>query len=238
MKGMVISMNKELLGKHLKVGSIIKTKLDTSPAWVTNIVYSISDDFIEIDIGLEQNYIENIIMIGDTVKCKYTSNEIELMIIGWVTKIHDSNPQRITIKIHQLNLFDNKRDYTRFDVYLSAVIRKDRDDKNRVFAILTNISKAGAAFIVKESIDSDQDYLKDSILYFEVNLSRERIFTFEGSIVRCDIKEKGIEYGVKYDYIEPLNIILLEEFLTELANEDKEFYNKRSGFWSKNSKMK
>ncbi|KNY24867.1 PilZ domain-containing protein [Pseudobacteroides cellulosolvens] len=231
-------MNKELLGKYLKVGSIIKTKIDASPAWITNIVYSISDDFIQVNIGLEKNYIENLIMIGDTVKCKYTSNEIEIMFIGWVTKIHMDNPQRITIKVHQLNVFDNKRDYARYDVYLSAVIRKDRENKNGVFAILTNISKAGAAFIVRESIDLDQDYLKDSILYFEVNLTRERTFTFEGSFVRCDIKEKGIEYGVKYDYIEPLSIILLEEFLTELANEDKEFYNKRSGFWSKNSKMK
>ncbi|HEY9062340.1 MAG TPA: PilZ domain-containing protein [Pseudobacteroides sp.] len=234
-------MDNNLLEKYLKVGSIIKTKIENSPAWVTNIIYSLSDDFIEVDIGLEKSYLENIIMIGDTIKCKYTSDSIELMFIGWITNIHTAHPQRLTIKVHQVNCFNDKRDYTRFDVYLSAVIRKDKYPPNGVFAILTNISKAGAAFLVRENIEKSigvDDNFINSTFNFEVNLSFERIFTFDGSIVRVEPREKGMEYGVKYDYIDPHGILLLEQFLTELANEDKEFYNKRSGFWSKNSKMK
>lgn len=235
-------MDNNLLEKYLKVGSIIKTKIEISPAWVTNIIYSVSVDCIEVDVGLEKSYIENFVMIGDTIKCKYTSGDVELMFIGWITNIHIDHPQRLTIKVHQVNCFENKRDYTRFDVYLSAVIRKEKNPSNGVFAILTNISKAGAAFLLRESIeksmDIDKNFIKNNTFNFEVNLSLERIFTFEGSIVRIDTKEKGIEYGVKYDYIDPHSALLLEQFLTELANEDKEFYNKRSGFWSKNSKMK
>jgi hypothetical protein len=242
MRGVFISMDNNLLEKYLNVGSIIRTKLDHSPIWVTNIIYSISKDFIEVDIGLEKSYVENIIMIGDTIKCKYTSDEAELMFIGWITRIHTDHPQRITIKVHQFNCFENKRDYTRFDVYLSAVIKIGRNPQNGVFAILTNISKAGAAFMLRESVEKsmgvDGDYIGNNTFNFEVNLSLERVFTFEGNIVRIDMKEKGIQYGVKYAYIEPHSMLMLEQFLTELANEDKEFYNKRSGFWSKNSKMR
>jgi len=32
--------------------------------WVTNVVYAINEDWIEVDIGLEKDYIDNIIMIG------------------------------------------------------------------------------------------------------------------------------------------------------------------------------
>jgi len=57
-----------------------------STNWVTNVVYAINEDWIEVDIGLEKDYIDNIIMIGDTMRCKYSTDEYEFMLIGWVTK--------------------------------------------------------------------------------------------------------------------------------------------------------
>jgi len=63
---------------------------------VTNVVYAINEDWIEVDIGLEKDYIDNIIMIGDTMRCKYSTDEYEFMLIGWVTKIKLEEPQSIT----------------------------------------------------------------------------------------------------------------------------------------------
>lgn len=75
-------MNNFKLRGFLAEGAIIRTKHCNSSNWVTNVVYGINDDCIEIDIGLEKNYIENIIMVGDTMKCKYSTDEYEFTLIG------------------------------------------------------------------------------------------------------------------------------------------------------------
>ena len=59
---------------------------------------------------------------------------------------------------------------------------------------------------------------------------------FEGIIRRKNSNSKGFDYGVEIVDIDIENEKTLNEFLDELEKKDKEFYNKRSSFWSKNSK--
>lgn len=228
------------LGEFLNKGSIIRTKHCESPIWVTNIVFGINDESIEIDLGLEKNYIDNIIMVGDTMKCKFTTDEYEYSIVGWVSRINMDFPQSITIKVHDIGKFKNERKSYRYDVYLSSVIKLLQSDAKGIFAILTNISSSGAAFVVREELGSllgfEEGDWKGKLVLVEAYLSPDRVILFEGEIVRKSPKDKGIEYGVKVGDIDIQNEKALEEFLNELAIRDKEFYNKRSGFWSKNSK--
>ena len=56
-------------------------------------MFSFNSDSIEIDIGLEKDYIENIIMIGDTMRCKYTTDNFEYTMSGWVSKIKLDHPR-------------------------------------------------------------------------------------------------------------------------------------------------
>lgn len=228
------------LREFLGEGTIIRTKHCNSSSWVTNIVYGINEDYIEIDIGLEKDYIDNIIMVGDTMKCKYTSPEYEFTLIGWVMRINADFPQRITIKVHDVEKFVNKRDSYRFDVYLCSVIKLKSCEEKGIFAIMTNISRTGAAFVLKEELEkqfSVTDTTKtDVICTFEVFISPEQQITFEGIIRRkCD-NERGKEYGVKITDIDIKSEKVLSELLEELEKKDKEFYNKRSSFWSKHSK--
>ena len=59
---------------------------------------------------------------------------------------------------------------------------------------------------------------------------------FNGVIKRkCDV-ERGIEYSARITDIDKKNKKILLELLEELEKIDKEFYNKRSSFWSKHSK--
>jgi len=238
----VIFMEGIKLREFLHEGAIIRTKHCNSSSWVTNVVYSINDDYIEIDIGLERDYIQNIIMIGDTIKCKYTSDDYEFTLRGWVTRINLDIPQSITIKIHDIERFVNKRDSYRFDVYLASVIKLKNSDEKGIFAILTNISHTGAAFTVKEDLEKELGITfpedNERTFIFVIYISPEKQITFEGTLKRkCD-NEKGKEYGVRITDIDIENEKVLVEFLEKLANKDKEFYNKRSGFWSKNSKYK
>ena len=221
------------LGDFLDKGSIVRTKHCESPNWVTNVVYGLNDESIEIDMGLEKNYIENIIMIGDTMKCKYTTSDHEYTVTGWVSKISTGCPQSITIKVQRIERFDNKRDSYRYDVYLSSVVKVKREDGKGIFSILTNISLTGAAFIVRENIGKllnfDESTLDSKIVTIEAYISPERIIVFEGEIVRkCD-RDKGVEYGVRIFDMDMDNEKQLNGFINELAIRDKEFYNKRSG---------
>jgi hypothetical protein len=206
---------------------------------VTNVVYGINDDCIEIDIGLEKEFIENIIMVGDTMKCKYSTDEFEFTLIGWVTRIRLDDPQSITIKVHDMQQFKNFRNNYRYDIYLCSVIKKKKDDSSGVFAIMVNLSQNGAAFAVKEEIEKQlgiEENQKEKICYFEVYISPKRQLCFEGIIRRKNSNSKGFDYGVEIVDIDIENEKTLNEFLDELEKKDKEFYNKRSSFWSKNSK--
>jgi len=226
------------LRKFLSEGVVIRTKHSDFPSWVTNMIYKINAEYIEIDIGLEKNYIDNLIMVGDTMKCKYTTNDTEYTLIGWVTRINMDPPQSITIRVHQLQSFENKRDSYRYDVYLSSVVKKTNKDKKGTFAILTNVSRTGVAFLVRDSLDKLLDIDENNFnsnIFIDVYISPEKFFTLEGTLTRKCVKDRGIEYGLKIIDMGIDDEKLLYSFLEELANKDEEFYNKRSSFWSKNS---
>ncbi|MFZ5988695.1 MAG: PilZ domain-containing protein [Bacillota bacterium] len=233
-------MDNVKLREFLCEGSIVRTKHCNTSNWVTNVIYAINEDYIEIDIGLEKDYVDNIIMVGDTMKCKYTSGDYEYTLIGWVTRIKVDFPQSLTIKIHDIEKFTNKRESYRYDVYLCSVIKLNKNDSKGIFAIMINISQGGAAFVVKEDLESQLgigDTLKEEIkTYFEVYITPKKQLCFEGVIRRKSSNEKGIEYGVKIIDLDIGNEKVLNGFIDELEKKDKEFYNKRSSFWSKNSK--
>lgn len=228
------------LREVLSEGVIIRTKHCNSNNWVTNVVYGINEDCIEVDIGLEKDYIDNIIMVGDTMRCKHTTSEYEFTLIGWVTRIRLEHPQSITIKVHDVEKFTNKRDNYRYDVYLCSVIKENKNDSKGVFAIMVNLSYGGAAFVVKEELESQMDFEgapgEEISNIFEIYISPKKKLCFEGTIRRKSGSEKGFEYGVKITDIDLQNEKILNEFIDELEKKDKEFYNKRSSFWSKNSK--
>lgn len=122
---------------------------------------------------------------------------------------------------------------------MCSVIRKKKGDSNGIFAIMVNLSRNGAAFIVKEEIEGQlglEENQEEKICYFDVHISPKKQLCFEGIIRRKNSNSKGFEYGVEIVDIDIDNEKNLNEFLDELEKKDKEFYNKRSSFWSKNSK--
>jgi len=133
----------------------------------------------------EKDYIDNIIMIGDTMRCKYSTDEYEFMLIGWVTKIKLEEPQSITIKIHDVERFANRRDNYRYDIYLCSVIKANRNDEKGVFAIMTNLSQGGAAFIAKEDIEKELETAynmqEEKNYYFEVFITPKKQLCFTGT---------------------------------------------------------
>jgi c-di-GMP-binding flagellar brake protein YcgR len=120
-------------------------------------------------------------------------------------------------------------------------VRKNRKDKKGIFAVTTNISKTGLALVMHDELENvfniGQSDMENASVFIDVFFSDENMITFEGIIARQCKKDKGIEYGLKIIDMDIDSEKSLSELIINLANEDKEFYNKRSGFWSKNSKL-
>ncbi|AUG57464.1 PilZ domain-containing protein [Acetivibrio saccincola] len=232
--------DKIMLSEFLDVGKVIKTKHYNSNNWVNNLVYSFNNDSIEIDIGLEKDYIENIIMIGDTMRCKYSTDAFEYTMTGWVSRIKLEHPQSITIKIHEIERFLNNRKSYRYDVYLCSIIKKNKDDKKGVFAIVVNLSNIGLAFVVNEDLEkqlSKKGTLeKGDMLFFELYITSRKKVCFEGVIKGQSPSEKGKKYGVEITHIDKEDRNALEGFINRLEKKDNEIYNRQDGFWSKHSK--
>lgn len=229
-----------MLDEFLKEGKIIKTKHYNSNNWVTNLVYSFNKDSIEVDIGLEKDYIENIIMIGDTMRCKYTTDRHEYTLTGWVSKIKLEHPQSITIKIHDIAKFSNKRKSYRYDVYLCTIIKKNQNDEKGIFGIIVNISNAGIAFIIKEELErelsKEGSLQKGDKYFFELYTTSKDKVCFEGILKGKGPSNKGNKYGVEIIDMDTENRKMFDEFVNVLEKKNKEFYNKKDSFWSKHSK--
>ncbi|MDQ2086799.1 PilZ domain-containing protein [Herbivorax sp. ANBcel31] len=233
-------LDKVILSEFLNEGNIIKTKHYNSNNWVSNLIFSFDRDSIEIDIGLEKDYIENIIMIGDTMQCKYTTDDFEYTLLGWVNKIKLDNPQSITIKVHDVDRFSNKRKSYRYDVYLCSVIKKKKDDEKGLFGIVVNVSIDGVAFIakeyLKEQIDKNGLLQEQEKYFFELYTTSKDKICFEGVIKRQKPSDKGNKYGVEITHIDISDKRMYSKFIDQLEEKDKEFYNKKNSFWSKHTK--
>ncbi len=219
-------------------GNIIRTRLGNSMNWITNIVLSINGDSFEIDMGLEKEYIGAEITKGQIIRCKYTVNNIEYMFEGAVANIKTDFPQAISIITQHVDVYNNNRDSCRYDVNLSSVIKAGGKNDKGVFAILVNISHTGAALVLKENIESmfkiKADKLEKITFWIDVYISPELYFSFESRVVRKKTLENGIEYGLRIINISAEDEKKQNKLLSDLANQDKEFYNKQSRLRSSN----
>jgi hypothetical protein len=225
------------LSNVLQAGDLIKTRHCQSYNWISNIILGIDEECI--DIGIEKEYIDNIVMVGDTMSCKYTTSDSEYMLVGWITNIKPDFPQKLTIKIHNIYSYSNKRESYRYDVYLCSVIKKDVSDKKGMFAIMTNISLTGAAFTTREELSEDfgDVDIEEKLLYYDVFVSNILQISFVGKIKRKIQTSRGVEYGVKIEKIKYKDEENLYKYINTLENLDKEYYVSKQNFWNKNSKL-
>lgn len=235
-------MDGKKISDLLKDGYIIRTKHLDNSDWVTNVIYAVDDDCIEFDIGFDKSYINNLIMVGDSMKCKYGTVLHEYMLEGEVSKIKEDFPQSITVKVKNISKFSNNRKSIRYDVYLCSVVKvKGYEDCKGIFAIMVNVSAAGAAFVLHEEIEKtlgiEERPLDEVIAIFEIYVSPKSQIIFEGKIKRKNKSGKGIEYGVLIANIDGKNKKALNELISTFENKDKDLYDSSKSYWKRNSKL-
>jgi len=100
-------LKKDIVSKVLKEGTVVNTKLKNGDIWIQNIVYRTEKHMISI--ALLNEYLENIIMLGQTITIKYSSEHSEILFEGEIVKIRPEYPSYITIDIKDIKEVKNTR---------------------------------------------------------------------------------------------------------------------------------
>ena len=204
-----------VLENIISSGSIIRTKHSKSE-WISNVVYKVYNNYLQVE--LTQDYINNLILVGDEVTCKFFGSKAEFMLDGIVSDINISISKLLTIFVTNINMFQNFRSYHRYDTYIISRITLSKNIQ--VFCIVTSISSSGI------SILSKLDFPITSEAFAEVFIDSGNVLRFSGEIVRKTVTENGFEFGVKFLELEKEAQQMLDEVLSQLKEKDNNLIKK------------
>ena len=215
-------------------GDIIRTRKVGMKKWNTNIIFEVKDDSVVLDAGINEEYFKDI-SIGDEIECKASKGNYEYTVKTSVSNMSTSPIQVMTLQIEGVKRYNNTRKELRHFVYLFALIKKDKTDKEPIFAVVTDISKGGVAAVVNnKNRKMNVEANVGKVLFFEVSLEDQRTIKFEGLIRREKKLKDSVEYGVQIQSIDSQNKKILDEYVDELQNIDEEFQQLKNEIWEFN----
>lgn len=221
----------------LNKGDIVKSRKYGTERWNTNVVFDIKEDILVLDAGILEESFEDIEK-GNEFELKVIQNEFEYNIKGCVVDISTSPIQTVTLRVEEVKKYSNMRKDLRHFVYLFALMRKNSQDKEPVFATITDISLGGVAVLVnnKKNLNNIDMSINDE-LFFEISLEDQRTICFVGTIRRKKENVDSTEYGVQIKSIDKRNKEILDEYVNELMTTDKEFQKLKQEIWEYNFGM-
>lgn len=221
----------------LNKGDIVKSRKYGTERWNTNVVFEIKDDILVLDAGiLEESF--NDIENGNEFELKVTQEEFEYTINACVVDISKIPIQTVTLRIESVKKYSNLRKDLRHFVYLFALVRKSKQDKDPVFATITDISLGGVAVSVSNKKNANNVGMNvNEEFFFEISLEDQRTICFIGTIRRKKENKDNTEYGVQIKSIDKRNKEILDEYVNELKTTDKEFQKLKQEIWEYNFGM-
>ena len=193
----------------LEKGATIKTKLVNSKDWIKNTVISIDEAGNEFEIELKKKYIEDIIMIGDSIKVECQLEENNYILDGWITNISINKNESINIRVFAMQKVENNRKGERYDSYYGAMIRNAIAPEG-IFGVVTNMSEGGLAFVAKDM------FVVGEKMHISVFIDPEKVLEVKGEVVRKNENKKGFEYGVQF-IAEESDLEMLDEVIEDLS---------------------
>ncbi|MGE5328600.1 MAG: PilZ domain-containing protein [Deltaproteobacteria bacterium] len=211
-------MEKLDLNKIISAGALIRTKFDKTE-WISNVIYKIFNDIIQIE--LTQDYINKLIMQGNQVKCKVTTSETEYVIDGIVENIEIDDSRIISIKVLNINRFENARQNNRYDAYIISKITVNRE--TAIFSIVTSLSNSGISVLSKSELELNSD------AFVELFIDSGNTIRFYGNIIRKLLTENGYEYGIKFKQLDQENQDMLVNVISEFKSKEEGLLKKFLG---------
>lgn len=221
----------------LKNGDIVRVRKIEEKKWNTNVIFEVMDGQITLDAGMNEEYYK-LTKIGDKLNLKFTTDEFEYTMNAVVVGMGDRPIQTMTLKIDEVKSHVNTRKDMRHFVYLFALIKDNKDDKDPIFSVITDISKSGVAASINDKSSMKKSNISlDDRLYFEVSLEDQRKIEFEGIIRREKKSKTSLDYGVQISVIDDYNKKILNDYVDELKNMDDEFQQLKQEIWDYNFSM-
>lgn len=215
----------------LNRGDIVKSRKYGTEKWNTNVVFDVKEDMLVLDAGIMEESFGDIEK-GNEFELRVVEEDFEYTISACVVGISTSPIQTVTLRIENVKKYSNMRKDLRHFVYLFALIRKNKQDKDTVFAIITDISVSGVAVVVdsKKNLNNIDIEVNDE-LFFEVSLEDQRTVCFSGTVLRKKENADNTEYGVQIKNIDKRNQEILNNYVNELKITDKEFQKLKQEIW-------
>jgi len=176
------------INEILQRGYQIKTQVQDGRDWIVNSVVNIYEN--EIEIIFDDRYLNELILVGDTMKLTYKIDEWEYIIDAWITGIKIDPNKIIILKVTNIKKINNLRKDERYSVNYGALIYGENSDEG-LFGVITNISVSGLGFVTRENFVVGER-IRISILL------PDNSFIIDAEIVRTSESAKGTEYGVRF----------------------------------------
>lgn len=185
-----VNMEEIKIDDFLQKEYSIKTQLQDSIEWITNVVVDLHSDSQEIDLIFDERYGNSLVLVGDAVKLNYIDDKIQYIIETWITGIRVDTIKTMTVKVVSIKKMANLRKDERYSVNYGATI-SSFDSPDGIFGVVTNISISGLGFIAR------QTFLIGDIVRISIHLPSSS-FIVDAEIMRSSETIKGTEYGVSF----------------------------------------
>ncbi len=205
-----------IIPKAFKKGIKIRIKHYSSFEPLINIVRNIQGNIVTMD--LSQKLLDNNILTGDNIVCIFLYEDVEYVLNGEVMEITLLFPQKLMLKVENVEKYTNMRKQARYSVSLSANVRKF-DSKDAFFAVVKNISLLGVSF----TCNTEFEVNSSSII--KIAVSKDTIITFYGRIIRVRKLSNFYEYGLIQTNIDEFNRDELEKYIQKLKEEEDSLFD-------------
>ena len=193
-------------------GCTVKTQIQDSTEWISNVVINIYPDTEEIDVLFDDRYKNMLILVGDAIKVNYLKDEQQYLMETWVTAIKSGQENVMTLKIISTKKMANTRREERYSVNYGAHIASFEKPEG-AFGVITNISLIGIGFIIRETFGIGE------IVNIAIYLP-SKIFEIDAEIVRYSDAERGIEYGASFIKKDEDEMAALEKLIEDIKERE------------------
>lgn len=204
-----------IIPKALKKGMKIRIKHYSTFEPLINIVRNVQGNIVTMD--LPQKLLDNNILTGDNIVCIFLHEDVEYVLNGEVMEITLLFPQKLMLKVENVEKYTNLRKQARYSVSLSSNVRK-LDSKSAYFAVVKNISLLGVSFTCNTEFE-----VNGSII-INIAVSKDTVITFYGRIIRVRKLSNFYEYGLIQTNIDEFNRDELEKYIQKLKEEEDSLF--------------
>ncbi|MGE5329854.1 MAG: PilZ domain-containing protein [Deltaproteobacteria bacterium] len=193
------------LNEMIKTDQTVKTQVSNNFNWIDNKIISISNDVIQLDF--KEEYLKQLVTIGDSFKIRVSHKKKECILIGFVENVILGIENKMFVRIENVLYYDNAREHTRCNVNLFCKI-EPLNEEFKIQGITTDISEGGISMVTYADFNIVEP------VNVEIVANNNIVIEFKGKIKRLASKiNNHIQYGIEIFEISDRNKDLLNKLI-------------------------